>query len=254
MPEGPEISHMTYVFHNAFKNSTLQKIIIQSGRYTRHPLPENFDIFMQEFPLKLKSIQNKGKFIYVTFDNEMILGIKLNYGHLVFEDGKQCHIKFETSKGDFYIEDLRNFCTLNVLNQDDLNKILNRIGPDLVHEKIEYNHYNEIMNKRPKMKIGEFLIEQKYFSGVGNYIRCEACYESKISPFRLVKDINEEERKELFKQLIKICHSAYQSLIEKDMHYKCKVYRQKITPNNEVVISEKLEKTRNVYWVPSIQK
>lgn len=253
MPEGPEISHMTYIFHNAFKNSNLQKIIIQSGRYSRHPLPENFDILMNSFPLKIISIKNKGKFIYVTFENEMILGIKLNYGHLVFQNGKQCHIKFETNKGDFYIEDLRNFCTLNVLNNDDLDKILNRIGPDLVHEKIEFEKYNEIMNKKPKMKIGIFLIEQKYFSGAGNYIRCEVCYESKISPFRLIGNINEEERKELFKQLIKICHSAYESLIKKGQHYKLKVYRQKTTPKGEVVISEKLEKTRNIYWVPSIQ-
>ena len=254
MPEGPEISHMTYIFNNSFKNSILKNIIIQSGRYSRHPLPENFDVLMSSFPLKINSIKNKGKFIYVNFENTMILGIKLNYGHLVFEDGKQSHIKFETNKGDFYIEDLRNFCTLNVLNNDDLNKILNKIGPDLVHDKIEFESYNEVMNKRPKMKIGEFLIEQKYFSGVGNYIRCEACYESKISPFRLVGNLTENERKELFKQLIKICHSAYESLIEKDMHYKCKVYRQKMTPKGEVVISEKLEKTRNVYWVPSIQK
>ena len=134
------------------------------------------------------------------------------------------------------------------------NKILNRIGPDLVHEKVNFESYNEVMNKRPKMKIGEFLIEQKYFSGVGNYIRCEACYESKISPFRLVGNLTENERKELFKQLIKICHSAYESLIKKDMHYKCKVYRQKTTPKGEIVLSEKLEKTRNVYWVPSVQK
>lgn len=254
MPEGPEISHMTYIFHNSFKNSNLKKIIIQSGRYSRHPLPENFDLLLNDLPLKIKSIINKGKFIYINFENDMILGIKLNYGHLVFENGKQCHIKFETSKGDFYIEDLRNFCTLNVLNSESLDKILNRIGPDLIHEKINFNDYNEIMNKRPKMKIGEFLIEQKYFSGAGNYIRCETCYESKISPFRLVGNLNEKERKEIFKQLIKICHSAYKSLIEKNKHYKCKVYRQKITPNGEVVISEKLEKTRNVYWVPSIQK
>lgn len=253
MPEGPEISYMTYIFNKKYKNKILKNIVIQSGRYSRHPLPQNFDVLLKKMPLKINNIKNKGKFIYIVFENEMILGIKLNYGHLVEIDGKQSHVKFITDKGDFYIEDLRNFCTLNVLNQDDLNKILDRIGPDLVNEKVDFNTYNEIMNKRPKMKIGEFLIEQKYFSGAGNYIRCEACYESKISPFRLVGNINEDERKELFKQLIKICHSAFESLVQKGMHYKVKVYRQKVTPKGEEVVSEKLEKTRNIYWVPSIQ-
>ena len=60
--------------------------------------------------IKLNLIQNKGKFIYINFPNN-ILGIKLNYGHLVETNGKHSHIKFSTSKGDFYIEDLRNFCT-----------------------------------------------------------------------------------------------------------------------------------------------
>ena len=254
MPEGPEISYMTYFFNNMFKNKKLKNIIIQHGRYSRHPLPKNFDILLDNLPSKIISIKNKGKFIYITFENNMILGIKLNYGHIVTEEGKQSHIKFITDNGNFFIDDLRNFCTLHVLNDEDLLKILNRIGPDLIHDKIKFEEYNEILEKKPKMKIGVFLIEQKYFSGAGNYIRCESLYESKISPFRLNSTLNENEKKELFKQLIKICSAAYQSLIKKGQHYKLKVYRQKITPNGEEVISEKLEKSRNIYWVPSVQK
>ena len=254
MPEGPEISYMTYTYNRKFKYSTLKNIIIQSGRYSRHPLPKNFDILLKELPLKINSIQNKGKFIYITFSNKKILGIKLNYGHLVEIDGKQSHIKFITTKGDFYIEDLRNFCTLSVLNEEELENILNKIGPDLIHDKIKFDFYNEAMNKKPNMKLGEFLIQQSIFSGAGNYIRSETCYEAKINPYRLNKDLNLKERKEIFKKLIKIIKSAYKSLINKGIYYKCKVYRQKLTPKGEVIISERLEKNRNIYWVPSVQK
>ena len=254
MPEGPEISNMTFIFNKKFKHSTLNNINIQSGRYSRHPLPKQFKFFLQQLPLKINSIQNKGKFIYITFSNQMILGIKLNYGHLVETNGKHSHIKFSTSIGDFYIEDLRNFCTLSILNHEELIKVLNKIGHDLIHDKITFDTYNEEMNKKPNMKLGEFLIQQSIFSGAGNYIRSETCYESKISPYRLNKDINLKERKEIFKQLLKIIKSAYKSLINKGIHYKCKVYRQKITPKGEVVISQRLEKDRNIYWVPSVQK
>ncbi len=254
MPEGPEISYMTYYFNKKYKNKKLKDIIIQHGRYSRHPLPKNFDILLDSLPSKITSIKCKGKFIYMEFNNEMILGIKLNYGHLVENDGKQSHIKFLTSIGNFYIEDLRNFCTMHVLDSEELDKTLNRIGPDLIHDKISFEDYNTIMDKKPKMKIGIFLIEQKLFSGAGNYVRSECCYEAKISPFRLINTLNNDERKEIFKQLIKICKSAYSSLINNGKHYKCKVYRQKITPKGEIIISERLEKNRNIYWVPSVQK
>ena len=75
MPEGPEISHMTYIFNKKYKNKTLKNIVIQSGRYSRHPLPKNFDVLLKKMPLKINNIKNKGKFIYIVFENEMILGI-----------------------------------------------------------------------------------------------------------------------------------------------------------------------------------
>ena len=254
MPEGPEISYMSYFFNNKYQKSILQNIIMQSGRYTRHPLPSTFNKLTNKLPSKIISIKNKGKFIYITLEDNLTLGIKLNYGHLVEYNEKHCHVKFETSKDTFYIDDLRNFFTLHSLTPEELNISLNKIGPDLIHDKISFSDYEQIMNKKSKMKIGIFLIDQKYFSGAGNYIRCEVCYESKISPFRLIGDLNEKEKEILFNNLIRICNKAYTLLIKSNKKYPKKVYQQKITPNGEIVISEKLEKNRNIYWCPSIQK
>ena len=63
MPEGPEISYMTYYFNKKYHNSNLETINILSGRYTRHPLPENFDKLLKKMPSKIISIKNKGCFI-----------------------------------------------------------------------------------------------------------------------------------------------------------------------------------------------
>ena len=254
MPEGPEISFMTYFFNDKYKNTILNDVKILSGRYTRHPLPKLFDQLLSKLPSKIIEIKNKGKFIYIILENNYFLGLKLNYGHLVNVKESQSHIEFITNKESFYIDDLRNFATISVLTEEELNDHLNKIGPDLVHELITFDQYNNVMNKHPRLKIGSFLIEQKYFSGGGNYIRAETLYESKINPFRLVKDLTTEERKIIFKNLIKICHEAYESLIKNGLHYKLKVYRQKITPNGEKVISEKFENNRNIYWVPTVQK
>lgn len=253
MPEGPEISYMTYIYNKKYRNSELKQIDILGGRYSRHSHPINLDILNKSLPSKIEEINNKGKFIFIKLKDNYNIGIKLNYAHLVDHNGKHSNIQFKTSKGSFYIEDLRNFGTISVLEDYDLDKTLQKIGPDLLHDKISFEEYQEIMNKHPRMKIGQFLNEQKYFSGVGNYIRSEVCYEAKISPYRLIKNMNNIQKKELFKHLMKVIHKAFELLFQ-GKKYPMKVYKQKMTPSGEKVIAERLENNRNIYWVPSIQK
>ena len=164
MPEGPEISYMTYYFNKKYHNHELLSIKVLSGRYSRHPLPENFDKLTKKLPSKIISIKNKGKFIYIELDDNYILGIKLNYAHLVEEFGKQCHIEFKTSKGIFYMDDLRNFATLSILNDETLQKQLNAIGPDLLNEEVTYEEFYEKLKKHPKNKIGDRVNDLKLIS------------------------------------------------------------------------------------------
>ena len=151
------------------------------------------------------------------------------------------------------MDDLRNFATFTILNEQTLQKQLDSIGPDLLNEEVKYDDFYEKVKKHPKNKIGEFLINQKYFSGVGNYVRCEALYESKISPFRLNKDLKDDEIKEIFKSTRNILKKAFSSLKDDGKHIVKKVYKKSFTPKKEEVIRDKLEKTRNIYWVPSVQ-
>lgn len=254
MPEGPEISYMTYVFNKDYKNSTLENISIVSGRYTHHPKPNGFKEFIEQLPSKIESIKNKGKFIYMTLKNKNILGIKLNYGHLQQDIGKQSHVHFITSKGTFYLDDQRNFATLEVMDEESLQEHLDKIGPDLLHEEVSPIEFETVARKHPKIKIGAFLLEQKYFSGIGNYVRAEALYRAKISPFRLIKDLSDEELKLILKEVIYILKEAFHQLKDHGKHIVKKVYSQKETPKGEEVVREKLGAARNVYWVPSVQK
>ena len=47
-------------------------------------------------------------------------------------------------------------------------------------------------------------MDQKHVSGVGNYIKSESLYISKISPHRKLKDTNEDELKSLFNAIKKL--------------------------------------------------
>ena len=105
-------------------------------------------------PSKIEQLSNKGKFIYLKLKDNYIVGIKLNYAHLVDHDGKHSNIQFETSKGSFYIEDLRNFGTITILNNEELNKTLQKIGPDLIHTKVSFKEYEEV-NGQGYLKFGD---------------------------------------------------------------------------------------------------
>ena len=52
MPEGPEVRYMVAELNQYFKNSTLKKVKINSGRYSKKP-PENFDKFNKSLPTKI---------------------------------------------------------------------------------------------------------------------------------------------------------------------------------------------------------
>ena len=49
--------------------------------------------------------------------------------------------------------------------------------------------FQEVLNKRPKMKIKQLLLEQKLIAGVGNIYAQEACFMAGILPMRQVKSL-----------------------------------------------------------------
>ena len=257
MPEGPEVSVMVYQLNKRFKNSTLKGIQFHGGRYTRHPLPEEYKQFTEKLPSKIISINNKGKFIYFKLENNINLCISLSLsGHIVFEKRKYSHYEFiMKDNSSFFIDDLRNFARLYFYTDKQLDEKLSKIGPDVLHDKISFKEFKDRLIKKGKVPVGIAIIDQKVISGVGNYIRSDALYCAKISPYRLVKDLREIELKTLFQSIKKIIKMSYQEQLKSnDIHsYKFYVYGRKVTDKGEKVVRERLEKNRNIYWVPEVQ-
>ena len=79
MPEGPSVLIMVDKL-DKFEKSYLRKVKINSGRYKRHSLTKNFNIFNKKLPSKIKPIKNKGKFIYIILENNWCIWISENEG------------------------------------------------------------------------------------------------------------------------------------------------------------------------------
>ncbi len=256
MPEGPEVSFMCNLLNKEYKGSILEKLEIKSGRYIRHGIPENIKHLKKDLPLKIKKFSNHGKLLYFELSNDKYLTITLGMtGHILFYEEKHTHYHFITNKGTFYLEDMRNFATINYITKTELEKKLASLGPDLIHDEVSNDLFIERIRLYPNKPIGQVLLDQKVVAGVGNYLRADALYIAKISPFRLIQQLSDNELIKLKKSLQKIMKWALKSHIQhKYMRsYVFLVYGRVLTKKKEEIVAQKMG-DRTIYWVPSVQK
>ena len=186
----------------------------------------------------------------------------------------------------FYFYDQLSFGTLKAVKSDGngnddggngsntssiLEKKLKELGPDLLDESITFEIFKgQIMKKVNENKpIGNVIVNQKIISGVGNYLRADALWMAKISPFRKVKDVSDGELKLLYTSIRGLIwgdydykHGVKKGYINKTLKlpndYKRDffIYRQEKDINDNIVKKEELyegTQKRFIFWVDKIQ-
>lgn len=290
MPEGPEVAVLANYLNEKIAGEKLKEVNIKSGKYTKKTSKstriDNYDDFKKSLPTKIKSIKCCGKFIYWEFENNwycfMTLGLS---GRVLLENdfNKYTNIEkseptinsshrriiFVTDNKKIYYLDMRNFGTIdfckdhNTLN-DKLNK---KLGIDLLNNYNLKSNYDEILKKLKKIRnkngcIADVLLNQKIFTGVGNYIRADALYLSKMSPFMTIDELlqNDENIKMLIKNIHKIMKKSYNAQMKYlkknyynysnlNKNYSFLVYKQKKTKKGEEVIHKKMKNNRMIWYV-----
>jgi endonuclease VIII-like 1 len=123
------------------------------------------------------------------------------------EEIKHSHLMFDSEDGTtLSFVDVRRFgkWSFNDWNKDR--------GPDPVHEyNVFVNHIMTNLLKRDFDKpLHEVLMNQKYFNGIGNYLRAEILYRLDINPFQPARDVILSSKvKELFELCRDIPNQAY---------------------------------------------
>jgi len=232
MPEINEVRQYANFLESKLKNINILEINILNGRYKKHGPFVNYEKLKHNLPIKLIDVKTKGKFMYITFlghnDSKLYLfsTLGLSGGWIYKKNGddtkyehpqileyldkksidsymstsiKHLNIEFKTSHGSMYFYDTLSFGTLKVIdNENELNKKLNMIGPDIMD--IDYTVFSEQITKKKNLTkvIGIVLMDQKTISGIGNYLRADILWMCKISPFRKVNKLSEEELKLIF--------------------------------------------------------
>lgn len=289
MPEGPEVALTAQILDYKVKGKKINNIEILSGKYKRDK-PNGFNKIKKVLPLKILSVNSKGKFIWFELEDGYYMLNNLGMtGIWGFEKNDSSRLSFDIGKKTMYFSDQRNFGNVNFTNdKKDLDKKLKELAPDFLKTDYEgkdiYDRIQKYMTtpKRKNLTIVEALMEQKAIgSGIGNYLVAEILYKAKISPYRKLSDITKKDAKKLsksIKYLMKLSYetnvSGYMELLKKYLkkmrrkkifevyhkdiklkedEFEYKVYQQDNDPLGNKVLRNEIIKSRTTHWVKQIQ-
>jgi len=286
MPEGPEIKIIADTLNKILSNKgyVIENVSVEetSKYYGKESSPK----FSLVKGLSLGNILPYGKKIIFTFEESefpvMVSSLGLE-GHWLLIDSfdhakKFPHVSFifslrnkDSEELNFLIyADSRHFGLLSIAkNAEEYEFLMKDVGPSWLHDTIHFmDFFSMLHNKRFKSdkKIVDFLVEQKYYSGIGNYMRSEILYVAGISPHRTLQSINVAEARRIYDAIYYVIEAAlkanghtlhsYFTPIGNSGGYEPIIYGRKVTNDDLVVevVSEKDKSDRMFHWAPSLQE
>lgn len=261
MPESPEVNFYYTTFFKSIVGKKLKSIEILSGRYVKKGI-EDLPLLTNQLPLTIEDTGVKGKNIWMKLNNNLAIFFTHGMtGYWTNKDEKFNHIKLIIDNKDIFFNDMRGFGTVTIMTHFELELKLDSLGVDVmkIQPKDKQNVFDKLFIKKNNTKmIGKVLMDQSVISGIGNYLRAEILWDSKISPYRLLKDFTNDDKEHLFNSIIKLAHYHYNNILKfKQAHYPSregtfKVYMQDKDPNGLEVSHDKMD-SRTVHWVKDIQ-
>lgn len=262
MPESSECRIITDQLNCVFNSQSLLNIKIVGGRYLKQPLQRLPEL---TYPLSKTQFNCKGKFLYWTFKDDIVLFFTLGMTGSFGTPSKHSAIRFFFDEGHIDFIDIRRFGTFKISNGDGLNKKLSSLGWDILRDEIPKDVIS-ITRKHNDKTVAELLMDQKVAAGIGNYIKCECCYRAKILPTRLVSSLSDDEIISMYREAKLVAEEAYKyggATIKTfaDMHGntgkffdKFQVYGRKTDPYTNLVKTITTKDKRTSYYVEEIQK
>ncbi|MBI5742486.1 MAG: bifunctional DNA-formamidopyrimidine glycosylase/DNA-(apurinic or apyrimidinic site) lyase [Candidatus Niyogibacteria bacterium] len=151
---------------------------------------------------KIKTIDRRGKYLIFTLDNgRIMIGHLRMTGQLIVAKNpapqKFSRVVIEFSGGiSLHFNDLRKFGRLELLPKKYSGPLLANVGEDML--TIAPHAFHTALARRPRANIKAALLDQRFFSGIGNIYADEALYAAGILPERAVGDLSLAEMKKLY--------------------------------------------------------
>jgi formamidopyrimidine-DNA glycosylase len=270
MPEGPEVATMARLLRERLKSENLVDVQILSGRYVRHGPPAGWEDLSKQLPVSICSIRVRGKLIHIALASSHILSTLGMSGWWSFTTGdRHERLRFTTASGiTFSLNDPRNFGTISVVNQQEVDRRMSQFGPDLLNETVLLEDFRSCLDTRRNRKktIAEVLMDQRVVCGIGNYLKAEILYRSQVSPWRNVEDLSDEDVTAIHDSAVHLINLSYNLGGATIQNYRSPdsngglysrrfaVYGQQEDPLGNPVVREKTPEGRTTHWVPQLQR
>ncbi|MBF24913.1 MAG: hypothetical protein CMP49_00110 [Flavobacteriales bacterium] len=246
MPEGPEAKIASDYFNTCFKKSKQLKFKIISDYYTKNYL-EVFNMINNNLPNSCLSY-TVGKNIFIDLKNNQIFNFHLGMtGGWSTKLVKHCHFKIYDNNKVIFFKDVRKFGKMKIIKKLDFNEKFQPIY-DILNSSYNLKKHLFFLEKKvnKNKSICSTLMNQKFFPGVGNYIKSESLYQSRIHPEEKWGNINLKMKNILIKNTKDIMLNSYDAggaelkdfknpFSESD--FQLKIYGKKYTEKNNPVTS-----------------
>ncbi len=130
---------------------------------------------------------------------------------------------------------------------------LKSLGPDILGEPPDYETMVARLHVAPMREIGDALLDQRLVAGIGNLWRAEALWEARVSPWRRLGEVADDELRSVLEAAHRLMRTALDGR-RPPRH----VYRRagRPCPRCGVTISSlpQGENARTAYWCSGCQK
>tara|TARA_S200000501_G_scaffold42282_1_gene34289 strand:+ start:1584 stop:2447 length:864 start_codon:yes stop_codon:yes gene_type:complete len=199
MPELPEVEIIRQSLDKKIKQKKVKKVIIRN-RNLRFKIPLNFTKFLRN--QKIIKVDRFSKYLILYLSNKRYCLLHLGMSgtiHLVNKDTKNNitnssfynslilpkkhnHIEIIFSNLKMVYNDPRRFGFFQIINNFDLLKErFAHLGPEPFSSNFNLDYILSFF-KGKKKNIKNFLLDQKFVSGIGNIYASEILFLSKINP------------------------------------------------------------------------
>ena len=287
MPELPEVEVVKESLSRTITGKKINKVSVKN-RNLRIKIQKNFEVKLER--KTIKQVRRFSKYIILVFnkDNYCIIHLGMSgtihlikknslnkktnasFYHSPFLPKKHNHVVIEFDKIKIIYNDPRRFGYFRLLeSKESLLEFLNYYGPEPFSSRFKYNYLKLYLTKKEK-NIKNFLLDQKFVSGIGNIYANEILFKCKINPKKkgkllTPKDINNiiKYSKSILNLAIKKGGSSikdFKNVVGRKGAYqdKFKVYNREnkncLTPRCDGIIKKKFITNRSTFFCDICQK
>ena len=205
---------------------------------------------------RLEKTTSYGKNILLYFNGYAIRIHLMMYGSIRYMPEKprqQLRLRIKFDNGSFFVY---NAPIVEIGKAEQIEKELAEYGVDALFNWNE-DRLKNLIKKNGERKIGDLLLDQHVFAGIGNILRNEILFRARVNPERFVKELKEDEIKRIITHVYELSHAFLKRKIEgKGIKDLLMVYNKKFCPicGRKLIFYRQHENKRKTFYCSYCQK